>query len=404
MSKAVICVGGGPASFFAAIHAKKKHPDNKVTILEATRHVLTKVKISGGGRCNVTHNLFDLKRFASCYPRGSKEILGALHRFGPEDTMQWFSQRGVDLHAEADGRMFPTTNQSSTIINCLRRESETLGVEVRTGALVKAIQKTQDNNYILSLRDQELICQSLFLGTGSMPTGHRFARQLGHTITELAPSLFTFCIEDPLLKDLSGLAFEGVALRLETAPSTSFEQTGPLLITHWGLSGPAVLKLSAFAARDLNTCGHKATLFVDFIPGQSNQQIRDELIAQKKINAKKLLANINPVAVPLRFWKQVVSLAAAPETTWAHLTREQLEAIVTILKACPLSVQGKGEFKEEFVTCGGVKLSEINFKTMESKINPGLFFAGEILDIDGITGGFNFQNAWTGGFIAGEGM
>lgn len=403
MSKTIVCVGGGAASFFAAIHAKRKEPASKVMILEGTGRVLTKVRVSGGGRCNVTHAQFDLRKFASCYPRGSKELLGPLHRFGPQDTIHWFRKLGVELKAEADGRMFPTTDKSSTILDCLTGEARTLGVEVSTFALVKGIQKVDTRKYAVELKNHTILCDALFLGTGSMPSGHKFAQKFGHTITDLAPSLFTFCINSPYLEGLAGVSFEEVALNIEISGARRLEQSGPLLITHWGVSGPSVLKLSAFAARELKRCAYNATLQIDFLPKLKVQQVKELLISQRCLHSKKQVASICPFPLPARFWKQMINLGF-PDVTWASISQRQIDELALCLKACKFEVVGKGEFKEEFVTCGGIKLSEVNFKTMESKINPGLFFGGEILDIDGITGGFNFQNAWTGGFIAGNSM
>ena len=402
MDQSVICIGGGPASFFAAIHAKMTNPKRDVSILEGSGRLLTKVRISGGGRCNVTHHLFDLKAFAQCYPRGSREILGPLHHFGPEDTIDWFQKRGVTLVPEPDGRMFPTTNTSQTIIECLHHEARTLGVRIEKGALVKSIERLDTGGFKLQLRDKVLECNSLFLGTGSMPTGHQLAKSLGHRITDLAPSLFTFCVSHPLLEDLAGISFPNAHLSLKIGKKT-YKRAGPLLITHWGLSGPAVLKLSAFAARDLLSADYRGDLTIDFLADRSRDDLQESISSLAAMHRKKLMANAGLAEVPTRFWKRLVE-QVAPGETWASAHHRTIQDTLQSLKSCAFQVNGKGVFKDEFVTCGGISLKEVNFKTMESKLVPGLFFGGEVLDIDGITGGFNFQNAWTSGYLAGTNM
>lgn len=398
----VMCIGGGPASFFAAIHAKLKDPGREVSIVEGSSRVLTKVRISGGGRCNVTHHLFDLRSFANCYPRGAREILGPLHHFGPQDTIDWFRARGVRLVPEPDGRMFPDTNTSQTIIECLHHEARKLGIAIRKGFLIKSVRKDENGRFCLDARTETLKCGRLFLGTGSMPTGHRLVQGLGHTITELAPSLFTFCVQHPFFNELAGVSFPHVNLELKVGKRT-FKQSGPLLITHWGLSGPAVLKLSAFAARALCAHQYRAELKIDFIPDVSEEELRQEFMSLKALFGKKLVANAGFRRLPTRFWKQFAD-HLVPGCTWNAAHHKTLENLSFNLKHGAVQVDGKGVFKEEFVTCGGVALQEVNFKTMESKICSGLFLGGEILDIDGITGGFNFQNAWTSGYLAGNHM
>lgn len=358
----IVVVGGGAAGFFAAIAAKTAFPDASVTLHEKTNKVLSKVRISGGGRCNVTHACFDPKLLVKNYPRGSKELLGPFHRFQPADTVEWFSERGVELKTEADGRMFPTTNSSETIIDCLLNEAKRVGVEI----------KLQSK---LSLN--ELKADRLILATGSAKGGYEIAKHFGHTIQSPVPSLFTFNIPDFPLESLSGISLENVCLKLE---GTKLVQEGPLLITHWGFSGPAALKLSAFGARYLAEQNYEVQLCIDWLPQFSVDELMPLLT----------LKNLRSVPLPKRLWRLLCGVQ-----------KLNPRKLCEKLKADRYLVKGKTTNKEEFVTCGGVTLSEVNFKTMESKLHPGLYFCGEILDIDGITGGFNFQNAWTTGWIAG---
>lgn len=372
----IVVVGGGPAGFFAAIRAKVVQPNAQVILYEKTAKLLSKVRISGGGRCNVTHACFDPKKLISNYPRGSKELLGPFHRFQPSDTVNWFSQRGVQLKTEKDGRMFPTTDSSQTIIDCLVREAEKVGVEIRLNTKFNANEESYDR---------------LILATGSARSGWEFAESLGHTIQKTVPSLFTFNIPHFPLQSLSGVSLDTAVLKLE---HTKFLQEGPLLITHWGFSGPATLKLSAFAARHLAEKKYETAVIIDWLPQYREEEIFSMLLS----HPKKLLSKIK-MPLPKRLWGH---FCLEYDQQVSFIGKATLKKLCQRLKRDRYEIKGKTTNKEEFVTCGGITLSEVNFKTMESKIKPEVFFCGEILDIDGITGGFNFQNAWTTGWIAGS--
>eukprot|EP00897_Mesotaenium_endlicherianum_P009952 jgi/Mesen1/8986/ME000056S08395 len=385
-------VGGGAAGIFGAIRAKECRPDLHVIVLEKAAP-LSKVRISGGGRCNVTTGLFvDPMPLAGQYPRGHKELRGAFFRtHGPADTAAWFQQRGVALKTEADGRMFPKSDTSATIIECLLSQARSLGVVLRTGCPVARVSAAASGGFDVHLggaRDETrppLRADFVLLATGSSPLGYKMAGALGHSIVEARPSLFTFRVpDDPALTALAGVSFREVRATLEVADMKAKDahltQVGPLLITHWGLSGPLVLRLSAWAARHLFASQYEGALHVDF---------------------KKQMGGPPPAGVelPRRFWHYLLA-----RQLWASASKKTLLELAATLKRCTFRIHGKGEFKDEFVTAGGVPLKEIDMRRMESKLHPGLFFAGEIVDIDGVTGGFNFQNAWTGGYIAGSSL
>lgn len=398
----IVYIGGGAASFFAAINGANQFPDAHHVILEATSRLLTKVKISGGGRCNLTHSCFDPKILVTHYPRGSKELLGPFQSFQPEDTIRWFEKRGIKIRTEGDGRIFPVTNSSETIIQCLLKEAEHGKVEIRKNAFVKAIRKDGKRFEIELAKGGFLEADRIFLGTGSSPIGYKLAKSLGHQIVEPVPSLFTFKIHHPVLTNTMGTSLPNVGLELmiPNVKRKRFRQVGPLLITHWGLSGPAILKLSAFAARELNASQYRAQLHVNWLGTQKMDRTIDQLTAHKSSLSNATLKN-SPFPFSRRFWETLLSFASLnPLMHWHETKRDDLLNLSKILTRTQMKVAGKGEFKEEFVTAGGVKLSEIYFKTMESKLCPGLFLGGEILNIDGITGGFNFQNAWTTGWLA----
>lgn len=405
MKKTYAYIGGGAAGYFAAINSAEKNPEARHILFEATQRPMTKIKISGGGRCNVTHHCFDPRELVRNYPRGSKELLGAFARFQPKDTIAWFEKRGVELKVESDGRMFPTSNKSDTIISCLNAEVERLGIEVRKGAKVKNIQKVEDSFLITLQNEEELRLDCVLLATGSFPFSYELASSLGHTIVDPVPSLFTFNCKHPLLEEMMGTAFKKVTVQLEIANTKKkWEQTGPLLITHWGLSGPAVLKLSAFAARELHDAKYQANLRINWLGSMTEEEIF-ETLSQIKIQDARKLPSTNPLFdLSKRFWHQILHFALPTKShaLWSELSKKDLAQLSKTLVASELSINGKGIFKEEFVSCGGVSLKEVDFKRMESKICPGLFFAGEILDIDGITGGFNFQNAWTTAWIVSQ--
>lgn len=412
MSKKIhVYIGGGAAGFFAAIQGAENKKDVHHIILEATHRVMTKIKISGGGRCNVTHNCLDPRLLVRHYPRGEKELLGPFTRFQPKDTIDWFAQRGVQLKAEADGRMFPITDSSETIIQCLLAEADRLGVELKKGAKVKAISKKDSYFYIEFQDGSDLIADKVLLATGSTPLGYELAASLGHRIIDPVPSLFTFNIKHPLLENFMGTAFPKATLILEISKDgskrQSWQQVGPLLITHWGLSGPAVLKLSAFAARELKDVEYQARLRVNWLGDVKTAELLDLFSSYKKDNPSGLLHHKAILGLSKRFYTHLLDFAFGEQKqnmTWSDLSKQYALHLAKVFTDCEMQITGKGVFKEEFVTCGGVDLKEVDFKTMQSKVCPGLYFAGEVLNIDGITGGFNFQNAWTGAWIAAQDM
>ena len=403
MLNKIIVVGGGAAGFFAAIAAAENGAN--VTILEKTARVLEKVRISGGGRCNVTHSLFETREFSNRYPRGGRALLGPFTKFSASDTVAWFEAHGVKLKTERDGRMFPVTDNSETIVNCLMEAAQNAGVKIRLNCTVESVVKNTDGTFELTLSNHEKIRgDKLILATGGCraAVAGQLAASLGHTIEAPVPSLFTFQIESPWLRSLAGVSLE---LAEVSVPSAKLKERGPLLVTHWGLSGPAILKISAWGARTLHELNYQFPLFVNWLPESNAEKIIAEFQARRETVGAKLLPNVPLFPLTLRLWEQLILAAGvARETRWSALTRAQMQALAQQLTRTEFSVTGKSLNKDEFVTCGGVKLGEIIFQRMESKVCPGLFFAGELLDIDGITGGFNFQAAWTTGFIAGNAM
>ena len=401
-SRRVIVVGGGAAGFFAAIAAAEQDAD--VTLLEKTARFLDKVRISGGGRCNVTHACFEPREFATRYPRGEKALLAPFQKFSARDTVDWFAARGVKLKTEGDGRMFPTTNSSQTIIDCLMNAATKAGVQLRLNCGVESIAKRGGGGFELTIVGGEKISgDKLLLATGGCraAAAGQLAVSLGHTIEAPVPSLFTFQIESPWLRSLAGVAIAAEV----SAPVAKLRERGPLLVTHWGLSGPAILKMSAWGARALHQLDYQFPLFVNWLPDFSPEKIAQELAARRKRWAGKLIVNVPLAPLPARLWEELLLAAGiVRETRWSVLTRAQTHALTQQITRTEFSVTGKSLNKDEFVTCGGVKLGEINFKTMASKVCPGLFFAGELLDIDGVTGGFNFQAAWTTGWLAGQAL
>jgi predicted Rossmann fold flavoprotein len=402
----IIVIGGGAAGFFGAISAAKNNPQAEVTLLEASQQPLAKVRISGGGRCNVTHACFESKELIQHYPRGAKALLGAFSRFQPQDTVTWFAERGVPLKTEADGRMFPITDDSETIVNCLLKTAKSTGVEVIKGAVVigvKLIGEDPSQFQVMLKSGEKLKCDRILLATGSNPVGYRIAQELGHQITQPVPSLFTFNVPDEKLRELAGVSINPANLRLTIPGYPQLEQTGALLITHWGLSGPAVLKLSAWAARMLYEKHYQGTLTVNLTPHLTQEEVRQKLLTAKVDFPRKAIALHRGMDLPHRLWQYLVFRAGVTlETRWAELSSKVLNKLVQDINQGQYLIHGKGVFKDEFVTCGGVNLKEVNFKTMESRVTPGLYFAGEVLDIDGVTGGFNFQSAWTTSYLAGS--
>lgn len=398
----IAVVGGGAAGFFGSIACAEASKNVRVVLLEKARQVLAKVRVSGGGRCNVTHACFEPAVLVQNYPRGGKELRGPFARFQPRDTINWFESRGVSLKVEDDGRMFPLTDSSETIINCLMQQARQAGVELRTGCAVADCKKT-DTGFALTLSTGEILhCARLLVATGSSPKVHALLEKFGHTLVPAVPSLFTFNIPDTPLLALSGTSVPKVALSID---NTSLKQTGPLLITHWGFSGPAILKLSAWGARILHDLHYEAILRINWLPDFSQEVLKKAMMACRKDTAARQMSSESPFPLSKNLWKAFLDQASIPkDLKWSALSNQQIASLAEILHTGTFRIDGKSTYKEEFVTCGGIKLSEVDFKTMESRLCPGLYFAGEVLDIDGITGGFNFQNAWTTSWIAGNAM
>ncbi|WP_347924100.1 NAD(P)/FAD-dependent oxidoreductase [Pontimicrobium sp. SW4] len=391
----VIIVGGGAAGFFAAINIAELNPDLKVCILERGKEGLQKVKVSGGGRCNVTHAEFIPSELAQNYPRGEKELLGPFNQFMTGDTIEWFEKRGVELKIEEDGRMFPITNSSQTIINCFLNEVKKHSVEILYNHSVKSIKK-DENGWKIETSQDNLTSNKLVIATGSNTKIWQLLEDLGHTISKPVPSLFTFDIKDERIKDIPGVVAQNVEVKVL---ETNLWSEGPLLITHVGMSAPAILKLSAFGALELEKCNYKFDIEVNFIR-QSVEECLDNLKALKHDLAKKMVAKSAQFELPKRLWQKLVLAAKIDQDArWADVNKNQLENLANQLTKAIFHVDGKSTFKEEFVTAGGVELKEINFKTFESKLHNNLYFAGEVINVDAVTGGFNFQNAWTGAYI-----
>ena len=403
----VIVIGGGAAGFFGAIACAEANPQLKVTLIEAGNKPLAKVRISGGGRCNVTHHCFEPARLVANYPRGGKALRGAFSRFQPRDTVQWYESRGVKLKTEADGRMFPITDSSETIIKCLIQAADQAGVELRTGVGVKTVKQYLDDRgasyFQVELKNERVMkCDRLLIATGSNPLGYRWAKNLGHKIESAVPSLFTFNVRDNRLQGLAGVSVSNAQVKLGTGKN-KLEQTGALLITHWGVSGPAILKLSAWGARSLFDFKYNSPLQINWLPESNQEDLNQLLTDSKQTNPQKKIVNYCPVELPKRLWQSLINYVEInPNKVWSEISKKELNKLVAEIVQGQYEITGKGAFKDEFVTCGGVSLKEVNFKTMESKKCPGLYFAGEILDIDGVTGGFNFQSAWTTSWLAGQ--
>jgi predicted Rossmann fold flavoprotein len=404
-SERIVIVGGGPAGFFAALACAEARRGAEILILEKTAHFLSKVKISGGGRCNVTHACFDAREFTTRYPRGGRALIAPFQQFQAADTVAWFEQRGVKLKTEADGRMFPATDSSQTIVDCLINAATAAGIKLKTNCGVESIVKKSGGGFELKLSTGETLAgDKLLLATGGCrtPALGQLAVSLGHTLEPPVPSLFTFHIEIPWLRELAGVSLEAVEV---SVPETRLRERGALLLTHWGLSGPAILRLSAWGARELHDRNYQFPLHINWLPHWNAEKLAAEFQKQRKLQPAKFIVNTPLAKLPSRLWEQLVLVSGlARETRWAALSGVAQHKLIQQLQRSELPVTGKSLNKDEFVTCGGVKLNEINFKTMESRICPGLFFAGEVLDIDGITGGFNFQAAWTTGWLAGRAL
>ncbi len=400
----LITIGGGAAGFFGSISAAENGAES-VLMLEKSSKLLGKVKISGGGRCNVTHHCFDPKELSKNYPRGEKSLIGPLHGWGAQDTVDWFQSRGVELKTEADGRMFPITNDSQTIIDCLTKAARDAGVEIETSNGVASIERLGDDEpdgarfIVYTDKGESHRTRCILLATGGtrLAAGAKLAEYLGHQLEPATPSLFTFKITHPLLKDLPGVAVADTAVSVEKSKLNS---RGPLLITHWGVSGPGILRLSAWGARELSKLDYKFTLVVNWLPDTDTTTTITQLRSDW---GKRQLSTRCPFeAISKRLWARMLEVAGIPETQiWSQLSKAHTQALSKLLNNCHLPVDGKSINKDEFVTAGGVELKEINLKSMQSKICNGLYFAGEVMNVDGITGGFNFQNAWMSGHHAG---
>ncbi len=396
----IIIVGGGAAGFFTAITIVEKNPKLKVAILERGQEVLSKVRVSGGGRCNVTHACFVPNDLVKFYPRGEKELRGPFHQFCSGDTIEWFEKHGVELKIEDDGRMFPVSNSSQTIIDCFLSATKKLGIAILTGQSVQSIFKAE-TYWKVETNHDTYSCQKLIMTTGSNPKIWELLNEIGHTIVPPVPSLFTFNIKDKRIKDLMGVS----ALASVKVLDSKLSASGPLLITHWGMSGPGILRLSAWGARELADKKYQFAIQVNWLNDLTLEETEEKLKELKLEHSKKAISKKSPFDFPNRLWESLVLASEIlEETKWADLSKKQLQNLAKQLTQGVFQVNGKSTFKEEFVTAGGIDLKEINFKTMESKLHENLYFAGEILNIDAITGGFNFQNAWTGGFIIAEGI
>lgn len=394
----LIVVGGGAAGFFGGIRAAALNPRKRILILEKGKHPLEKVRISGGGRCNVTHACFDQKELTAYYPRGQRELLGPFHRFMTGDMMEWLADRGVETKIEADGRVFPVSDDSESIVQCFLKETRERGITLKLSESLTAI-KPSDQGWELETTAAQYRCEKVLFTSGSSKSSIQLLEALGCKTVPPVPSLFTFNIKDPLIDGLMGLSVPHVEI---STPASKQRSSGPMLITHWGLSGPAVLKLSAFAARELAACHYRFSIQIDFTAGgpDADAFIEDH---RARLGNKRSLSTPYP-EIPKRLWERICRRCRIEELNWADLNKVHIKALSELLSAYRPDANGKSTFKEEFVTAGGVALEEIDFKRMEHKRFPGLFLAGEVLNIDAVTGGFNFQAAWTCSWIAGESM
>jgi predicted Rossmann fold flavoprotein len=400
----VVVVGGGAAGFFGAIACAEEDPLAEVSLHEATLHPLAKVRVSGGGRCNVTHACFDAREMAKHYPRGERELIGPLSRFGPPDTIAWFGRRGVELKTEKDGRMFPVTDSSATVVDCLMGAARQAGVRLCIGTGVRSVARASGRLAVGLSDGLEVLADRVLIATGGgrSSAGPAIAAALGHTVAPAVPSLFTFHVDDPRIKGLEGVVAPAAGASVR---GTRLRESGPILVTHWGLSGPAILKLSAWGARELHAADYRFALTVNWVEPRTPQEARADLEGERSSHPRRKASSANPFGLPARLWERLLAAApVAPDATWSGVSNEALRTLAAQVTATEFAVTGKSMNKEEFVTCGGVRLDEVDMATMESRICPGLHFAGEVLDIDGITGGYNFQSAWTTGWQAGRAM
>lgn len=405
MSSEFVIAGGGAAGFFAAITCAENHPGANIVILERGKNVLEKVKISGGGRCNVTHACFDPKELIKFYPRGSKALLGPFHKFCSGDTMDWFESRGVKTKIESDGRIFPVTDDSHTIANCLLNNAKAAGVRIMMHTCVENILSPTSSNekwQIDVVGDRKILADKLMIATGSSSRIWQILEKLGHSIEKPVPSLFTFNIKDQRIEGLAGLSVKNSTVNI---PNSKLQANGPLLITHWGMSGPGILKLSAWGARILRDWKYRFQININWLGDCKTETAIQELQKLRSHIAGKLVVSNAQFHIPIRLWKRLISATGVKESVrWGDLSNKLVNEIASQLTQSSFQVTGKSTFKEEFVTSGGVEAKEVDFRRFESRLHKNLFFAGEVLNIDGLTGGFNFQAAWTGGWIAGNAM
>ncbi|HSZ24864.1 MAG TPA: NAD(P)/FAD-dependent oxidoreductase [Cytophagaceae bacterium] len=398
----VIVIGGGAAGFFGAITCARYNYNAEIILLEKSDKLLSKVKISGGGRCNITHACFDNNQLIKYYPRGGKELKTCFAYFSTNQTVDWFESRGVKLKIEADNRMFPVTDSSQSVVDCLIREARVLGVKIMTGFPVGGLEK-KENQWIVKLRGGEnMVCDKVLVASGGSPSedAYNWMRELELEVIKPVPSLFTFNVPNSRLGGLQGISVSNAEVRVE---GTKLINVGPLLVTHWGFSGPAILKLSAWAAREIQELNYNFNIHINFVPDHTEDSLREKLQEIKSEHHKKMVASNPFFDLPKRLWERLINIAGIDEETrWADVPNKNINKLVEELFRGNYSVKGKTTFKEEFVTCGGIDLKEVELITMESKKHQGLYFAGEILNIDAVTGGFNFQAAWTTGFLAGK--
>jgi len=397
--KDIIIIGGGAAGFFAAASSAENNPGNNVIILEKGNTVLGKVKISGGGRCNVTNACSDPAELIKYYPRGGKELLSPFHRFSSLNTIEWFVKHDVKLKTEPDGRMFPISDDSQTIVDCLKNTAQKAGVKVLKQNGVIKINKASGRDWTITTPEKEFHANAVIICSGSSGSVWKMLESIGHTIEPPVPSLFTFNINDKRIKDIPGISVKNTDIKIEGA---KLKSSGPLLITHWGMSGPGILKISAWGAKDLHKMDYKFKLSINWLPGMNQESAKEKLISIKNNNLTRRIYSFSPLDIPLRLWERLLEyINLDNDLKWNNVSQNLITNLASELTNSSFNVSGKSTFKEEFVTCGGVRRSEIDFKNMESKLNKGLFFAGEVIDIDAVTGGFNFQAAWTTGWIAG---
>jgi len=400
MNPKIYIIGGGAAGIFGAINTKIHYPAAKIVVLEKSTKLLSKVKISGGGRCNVTHACFENSQLVKNYPRGNKSLQKPFNQFSTKDTIAWFEKRGVKLKIEEDGRMFPTSNNSQTIIDCFLDECKKLNIEIKTSVTVEEILSTNDRLQIHTKGGQSFEADRILIATGGHPKrqAYDWLAQLNHKLEEPVPSLFTFNVPDSTFSDLAGISIPFAQVKIL---GTKLNNHGPLLITHWGFSGPAILKLSAWGARELHLRNYDFGIHINWLGDVTEEELKVQLNQFKKEHPKKVIVNNPLFNLPKRLWARLVETASIThEKRWLDLSKKQFNKLIEALIRSEFKVKGKTTFKEEFVSCGGVSLKDINLQSMESKKQPGIFFAGEVIDVDGVTGGFNFQHAWTSAFIA----